>query len=95
MSPPPLLDELPPPPFPVALSAPVLDLPADGSIPSISTANQTELGSDSPSVTSPHEDTPLLHSSDSDPRPRSQASILSLELSENSETDVYQEDDAS
>lgn len=98
-SPPPLLEELPPPPFPVALSAPVLDLPAsaarDDTIPSISTANQTDLGSDSSSntsVTLPHEDTPLLHSSDLNTRPRSRASTPSLEPSENSETDFAQED---
>ena len=89
---PPPLEELPPPPFPVALSAPVVDLPREGTIPLISTANQTDLGSDSSSVTSPHEDTPFIESSNSNTRPRSQASTHSLEPSEISETDIYQEE---
>lgn len=100
-SPPPRLDELPPPPpFPLSLSAPVLDPPAVVTIPSIPAADQTDQGSESSdsessNVISPHEDTPLLHPSepsDNDSRPRSRASTRSLELSENSETNLHQED---
>ena len=89
---PPPLEELPPPPFPVTLSAPVLDLPADVTIPSVPATNQTDQGINSSSVTSPREDMPLLQSSDSDTRPRSRASTRSLGLSENSETNIHQED---
>jgi len=88
-SPPPPLEELlPPPPFPLAFPAPVLDRPADVTIPSISAANRTDLGGDfSSNVTSPHEDTPLLQSSNLNPdtRPRSRTS----ELSEDSDIDFY------
>ena len=96
-SPPPQMEEFPPPPFPVALSAPVLNLPAGATVPSISAANQTDLGRDSSNVVSPHEDTPLLQSSDSDTSPHSESrtSTPSPELSENSETNLHHQEDAS
>lgn len=96
-SPPPQLEELPPPPFPVAVSTPVLDLPADGTSPSISSTNQTDLAGDSPIVASPHEDTPLLlQSSDSDnTRPRSRTSTHSSDPSEDIEINSLHQEDAS
>ena len=89
---PPPLEELPPPPFPMALSTSghASDRAAGDSIP---TPAGTDQGSDSSSVISPHEDTPLLRSSsESDTRPRSRISTRSPEPSENSETTLHQED---
>jgi len=90
-SPPPPLEELPPPPpFPLALS---VDLPTGVISSSISTENQTPASPDvANNLTSSHEVTPLLESSDSDTRPRSRTSTRSLESLENSETNHHQED---